>query len=1002
MEDTDFSSTMPMGDEHGDRRIGNLVMERLFDRPPQLPTIGRYTVLDRIGQGGMGAVYAAYDTELDRKVALKVLSAGDHADESASLRLKREAQAMARLSHPNVATVHEVGQTEGRVYVAMEFIRGEDLEVWTRGGPPWREVLSVFTAAGRGIVAAHDVGLVHRDLKPHNIMRTDDGTVKVLDFGLARSHGETLSDDDLPPRTDDPAPLAVDLTRTGAVLGTPAYMSPEQFRGKPADARSDQFSFCVALYQGLYRQLPFAAPTVPAILARVLGGDIEPPPADSDVPAWVHRVVERGLQIEPDARWPTMRALLEALDRDPARARRRWGLVGALAVTTGLAGFGVARLGGSTPAAADDPCPEPMAERAALWAPERHERISRAFAASDNPIAVDTATRLGGPIGDYIDALGVMRAQACEAHRGGEQSARVHDLRVACLDTRRAGIDELLGAFERAEPATIDSALWAMASLPGVERCGDVEALTAAVAPPDDPEVATAVQGERERLASAVALALGGAHAEAIERIDAALPEVAALRYDPLRAEAELARGTVHMEARRFDPAAEALASAADLAVRTKHYEVAAEALARSLWVMAEPQGQPTAALALQPIAASMLVPLQKPPRLQWLLRNNEAVALFRDGQVQEAANAYREALAVVERVGRDVYPVQLISTRFNLALLLAEGLGRPDVAAGELRTALEQAVALLGPQHPRVFMLRSLRAENLSNAGQLGEAQHELEALREQLDRLDPYNQVLVLAELARVHDEQGRHDSALAVAEQALLLAEAQRDDPYLPTLALRHRGLARLGLGDTQAGLADLRESVRRTAPLVEQQPNLVAMAHLWMGLALDRAQRGPEALVEYERAAALVEAQGQAGRSMRARWSLPLVDAYLAAGQLDRAETTLTSVIAAQDDARFSAGSRYRFEAKQRQAALLFAQGRREESALAYAEACTGYASVDDPDHPELADCRLGYARALGRDDPRAREAAEQALASFRRLGPPFAAEARRARAVLNGL
>ncbi|MCY1008446.1 serine/threonine-protein kinase [Nannocystis pusilla] len=296
------------------------------------PRIGRFHIHGRLGEGGMGVVYSGFDGELGRSVAIKLMRAALDTDIEARPRLLREAQALARLSHPNVVQIFEVGHHEGRLFVAMEFVDGKTLQAWLRGpdGPrTWRQILDVFIAAGRGLAAAHEVGLVHRDFKPSNVMIGFDGRVRVLDFGLVGS----LADDEPSPSSSssqslhevpNPPVLQTPLTMTGDILGTPAYMAPEQYNGRRCDARADQFSFCVALYEALYGVRPFAGNTAWDALEASERGEIRPPPADSRVPEWLHAAVVRGLSPDPAARWPSMAALLAELDRDrdgPARMR---------------------------------------------------------------------------------------------------------------------------------------------------------------------------------------------------------------------------------------------------------------------------------------------------------------------------------------------------------------------------------------------------------------------------------------------------------------------------------------------------------------------------------------------------------------------------------------------------------------------------------------------------------------------------------------------------------
>jgi predicted Ser/Thr protein kinase len=266
--------------------------------------VGRFWVIDRVGEGGMGVVYVAHDPELDRRVAIKLLR-GDDSDElhakDGRARLVREAQAIAQLSHPNVINVYDVGIWNNQIYIAMEYVDGVTLTRWLREKRRrWPEVLEKFVAAGRALAIAHQTGLVHRDFKPDNVLVGADGRVRVMDFGLARS----VFDDVAPPVT--PSALGQSLTQSGAILGTPRYMAPEQLRGRRADARSDQYSFCVALHEGLFGAHPY-------------DGDGTP----EDVPGWLRRVVKRGLSEDPVDRFASMGTLLLAMERGARPTVRR-------------------------------------------------------------------------------------------------------------------------------------------------------------------------------------------------------------------------------------------------------------------------------------------------------------------------------------------------------------------------------------------------------------------------------------------------------------------------------------------------------------------------------------------------------------------------------------------------------------------------------------------------------------------------------------------------------
>jgi len=309
--------------------------------------LGRYVVTEKLGGGGMGVVYAAHDPELNRKIAIKlmlppVLSNPASASEGRA-RLLREAQAMARLSHPNVIAVHDVGTFGEQVFIAMEYVEGTTLGEWLSAKKrSWREIVSTFAQAGRGLAAAHEAGIVHRDFKPDNVLVGNDGRVRVLDFGLARaaqaveaagsatSSGKGLS---VPAGM-----LGVAVSEPWKLMGTPAYMAPEQLKGQLGDARSDQFSFCVALYQALYDELPFSGETVPALLERMEQGRVDQAPSAARLPARVKKVLLRGLNPVREERYESMDRLLHELTRRPP-AIWRWSL--ALVLLAALVGLGI-------------------------------------------------------------------------------------------------------------------------------------------------------------------------------------------------------------------------------------------------------------------------------------------------------------------------------------------------------------------------------------------------------------------------------------------------------------------------------------------------------------------------------------------------------------------------------------------------------------------------------------------------------------------------------------
>ena len=305
------------------------VAKRLFNKQADPVELGRYRVLERLGQGGMGVVFRAHDPQLRRDVALKLLHARGGVGREQQARLRREALALGRLSHPNVVQVFEVGEVDEHMFVVMELVRGTTLRAWLgERARSVAEVVAIAGQVGRGLAAAHAAGIVHRDLKPENVLVGEDGRARVVDFGLARA----MDGGAVPAGS-----LEVPLTKTGTLLGTPAFMAPEQVRDPTsADARSDQFSFCVLVYEALYGERPFVE------RGSAEASEIRAAPAGSAVPMQLRAALLRGLQGEPERRWPSMAALIAALEAPVVvTAPRRWiGVLGgvvAIAVVVALA-----------------------------------------------------------------------------------------------------------------------------------------------------------------------------------------------------------------------------------------------------------------------------------------------------------------------------------------------------------------------------------------------------------------------------------------------------------------------------------------------------------------------------------------------------------------------------------------------------------------------------------------------------------------------------------------
>jgi serine/threonine protein kinase len=440
----------------------------------QLPAgarVGRYLVLEPLGTGGMGIVYAARDPELNRRVALKLLrndAVTPVARGALAERLLREAQAMARLAHPNVVAVHDVGSHGDQIFIAMEMVDGQTLAAWLSSARrSWREVVAVFLPAGHGLVAAHAAGLVHRDFKPENVLVGDDGRVRVTDFGLARS---ALVPPTAPTAASPSQPdaSAQALTVTGALVGTPFFMAPEQFLGRPIDARSDQFSFCVALWFALTGQHPFAGDNAASLAKAVTEGQLRPPPRRDRLPRWLRRVLLRGLSVDANRRYPSMAALLQALEHDPRRAVMR-ATAAAMVVLTLVGGSVIYRRH-----SARLMCQGGERKLTNVWDRRRAAAVERAFAKSGAPGAAAAFAQVARALDDYTARWVAVHTDACEATRvRGEQSEELYELRAACLDVHLRNIRALSDRLANADAALVARAPGVVAALGDLGDCID-------------------------------------------------------------------------------------------------------------------------------------------------------------------------------------------------------------------------------------------------------------------------------------------------------------------------------------------------------------------------------------------------------------------------------------------------------------------------------------------------------------------------------------------------
>ncbi len=720
---------------------------------------GRYVILSRLGAGGMGVVFSAYDPDLDRKIAIKLLPPG-HLDGEGRIRLLREAQAMARLSHPQVVQVHDVGMIARQVFVAMEFVQGVDLEAWLAAEPrQWSDVLRVYLDAGRGLAAAHAADIVHRDFKPSNVLIGADGRVRVADFGLAR-HWEGSVDGSM---SSSDALLAAPLTMTGTVVGTPAFMSPEQHAGSELDARSDQFSFCVALFEGLYRARPFAGETLGELRAAVITGCVIDPPANTPAPRWLLPILKRGLATRPEDRFPDLPSLLAALDRDPRRTRRKWLL--------GLGGAGAATaLAGVLLQAAPEQCTDARVGLTDTWDAERRDALDRRLTELDHPQAPETRDRVLSGFDAYADGWVAARTAACVDHHRGYQSSDLLDRRMRCLDARKHALASAVSVVQDLDATRLSEVVVVVAKLPALAACEDVEWLMAENPPPENPALAAVADDLEHRLITARTLLHAGELTRATDEARAVESEATSAGLRPQLATATLLRGQAEMAGGNSNAAPDTLRAAFVASVRASRDELAAEALSRWIYVTGADRGETEVGLAELPLALAFVDRLPRPDAELARLQNNVGAVYVARRERAAAQQSFATAVEATRR-GALVDPVERAHYMANLALVTAEATKRSEL----LTDSLDLLRRELGEHHVQTIGRRMVLAATTLDPEVASELQasacSDLETVYPELKRL----QADCLFDLGRRLGEIGRTDQAA----EALRRAAAIRDE-------------------------------------------------------------------------------------------------------------------------------------------------------------------------------------------------------------------------------
>jgi eukaryotic-like serine/threonine-protein kinase len=941
---------------------------------PVLRRIEQFVLLERLGAGGMGVVYAAFDDKLERKVAIKLV-ATDRGDDQAQQRLLREAQAQARLSHPNVVTIYEVGTLpEGGLFIAMELVKGETLRIWQDAMPvdrarsagedrrSWQDIVAMYVAAGEGLAAAHRAGIIHRDVKPDNILVGDDGRVRVADFGLAfeaptevaagvavtaGAAGAEVRSADPPGAT--PAPRAEGLTAAGAVAGSLGYIAPELFAGATAGARTDQFSFCVALYEALHGERPFAD------YVFALGDQPAPRRTEpsASYPRWLWDVMMRGLALAPGERFASMDALLIELTRSRTRTRRRvaaGALVGVLAIGATAAAL--------TRRDEPPPCPIDPAALAGVWDLATKQQIHAALLGTGAPFAANVWASTAAAFDRYAQRWGVAQQAACEAtHVHHVQSAALLDRRMECLAGRRRSLAAAAEALQSRPSQAVGHAGEILSSLGDIELCADTGVLLgldtgrgSAAAWPLAAHAQAQIAEVRRHLARADALLATGdlASAEPVTAEAARLAEP--LDDDPVRADVAYYQGRIKLAHGELAASLALFNRAVELAVSSHHDELLAD-----IW------------LRLAITAGSLE---QRPAEIESWLTQGEAwirrLGHASDSRRVEAerARAYLQttagdaraaqvtlshALITAERLwGRD--DPRLIPLLRNRATALGS-LHEAKPAVADAERALALGIAAWGPDYPDIASTRRvLGLLYIEQLGAVERGEHELtlalQLFRTQLGE-DSIDAATCEQALSQAGQYRGDYAAALQHAERAEQIY-AHRLGADTP-----RRGEALMGVGALRFMRNDFAGSLTAYETAYPILRAALGPTHTTVGLLLSNTGETLLALARYEPAQAdFTQALDILQHSLgpqHAYVALPLKGLGLA--RLNRGQP------------------------REALAPLERALALRTESKAA-----------GDPQ--ELAEIRWGLARALhavGRDPARARELAEAAMAGYRSLG-----------------
>jgi len=780
------------------------------DFPASTPErVGRYSILALLGRGGMGIVYLGYDHTLDRKLAIKLLDKAprDAAPEHGT-RLRLEARAMARLSHPNAVTIHEVGEHEGQLYIAMEYVKGLCLRQWLDIHPrSWREILQIFLQAGEGLAAAHAAGVIHRDFKPANILVGEDGRVRVADFGLAWTYRMTMADNErteqtLPTDNEKAAELSADdliahQTKTGTILGTLAFMAPEQYRSETPTVAADLFSYCAALYQALYGHLPFDATSAVLYRQLVHSGRVRPAKSGVKVPQWLRSIILRGLEPQPERRWRSLPELLTALRQ---KRRRRLPLPAIALAFTGLAALGTLAALPNARAPTVEPCSTEEALMT-VWSPSARDPLRARYLAEGDATnrarawrTIDTALTL------YSDRWAIEYTRACQLRHSVDPEIAAVARRVStCLKEHKMRLTELVTQLGSAAMPDIETAVLAATGLPSPELCRQAPPSTALLAS----KAALAELPRIHLLAARRQLARANVDIE-FHRLSAArstlkgIIKVARERSAiPLEAESLLALSRAERADHEIQAARASLERAREL-VRSDPEQRAIELriLIQLIDIVGVGLGDLADAEALASEAAALNFAIGEPPLLAAYLANNLARVHRAHRQLDKANAGYLNAYTLLQQTLGESAP-ETIAARANLGVVQSM-LQRPE-AITILELALEQQLSAIGEFHPRTPSIM----RNLGNA----------------LGRQAQFERAAVILTRAVKLRQQLVGDPSPELAGDLLSLARAQRGQQHLDEA---EESLARAVVMIDIAG-PQIRASIRREERALERARN-----------------------------------------------------------------------------------------------------------------------------------------------------------------------------------